>query len=76
MCVFEASCTSAVPVCFQRLSQGRLVTAAAAGAGGNAGGVALLEAGLCHAEEGSTAGTGAAASNERTQETEGDDEES
>ena len=76
MCVFEASCTSAVPVCFQRLSQGRLVTAAAAGAGGNAGGVALLEAGLCHAEEGATAGTRAAASDERTQETERENEES
>ena len=67
---------SAVPVCFQRIIQGRLVTAAAAGAGGNAGGVTLLEAGLCHAEEGTTAGTRAAASDERTQETEGDDEES
>lgn len=59
-----------------RAEEFRLVTATAAGAGGNAGGVALLEAGLCHAEEGTTAGTGAAASDERTQETEGNNEES
>lgn len=54
----------------------RLVTATTAGAGGNSGGVALLEAWLCHAEEWASTGTRAAAADERTQETKGNEEES